>query len=265
MKYLIIVIILILIISIIYSHFVIDKTRYYIRNKKIDKNLKIIFISDLHNRNVNKKILDIIDIEKPDIVLFGGDMVDYNIDSSKSFFELVKKIKAKKYYTFGNHENYVEDIDKYIKMVKGQDLVLLNNERVDLTKNINLIGFWSDIDKYVKFKDSVLDKKYITSKIGKIDNKKFNIMLAHNPLEFKAYKDLKVDLVLSGHIHGGIIKLPCVGALLSPTYKFFPRYSDGIYYEDKTKMIVSRGIGYSKHVPIRVFNPGEVVIINLIK
>ena len=265
MKYLVLIIILILIISILYSHFVIDKRRYYIKSNKIDKNLKIIFLSDLHNRDVSKKILDIINIEKPDIVLFGGDMVEYEISTSRVFFELQKKIKEKKYYTFGNHENYVEDINKYINMVKKEDIVLLNNESKMITKNINLIGFWSDIDKYVKYKNSTLTKRYILNKIGKVDTKKFNIMLAHNPLEFDVYCQTKVDLVLSGHIHGGLFKIPFLGGLLSPNLRFFPKYYDGLYKKDNTMMIVSSGLGHSNVIPIRINNPGEVVIINLIK
>ena len=265
MKYLIIVIIIFFVLSVLYSHIVIDKTRYYIKNKKIDKNLKIIFLSDLHNRKVYKKILEIIDIEKPDIVVFGGDMVDYTIESSESFFKLIDSIKCKKYHTFGNHENYVEDIDEYISLVNKKDVVLLNNKTTEITKNINLIGFWSDIDKYQKHKDELLDKKYILNKIGKINTKKYNIMLAHNPLEFNTYTKTQADLVLSGHIHGGIVILPFLGGLLSPNIKFFPKYYAGGYKKDNTLMIVSRGLGYSKHLPFRLFNPGEVVIINLEK
>lgn len=259
------IILIFIVVSIIYSHLVINKTRYFVRNKKIDKNLKIVFISDLHNRRVVKKILEIIDIERPDIVIFGGDMVDYDIKSSKSFFEIVDKIKCKKYYVYGNHEDYVENIESYTELVKKKDLVLLNNKSDRVSSNINLIGFRSDKDKYKRFKPVLLNKKDIVNKVNKLDNKKYNILVAHNPLEFDSYVDYGADLVLSGHVHGGVIKIPFIGGLLSPTFTFLPKYYYGIYNKNKTKMIVSAGLGYARAFPIRMFNPGEVVIINLIK
>ena len=84
-------------------------------------------------------------------------------------------------------------------------------------------------------------------------------------MEFDSYVDTKADLVLSGHVHGGLIILPLIGALFSPDYTFFPKYYKDSYTKDNTKMIVSRGLGYSARIPIRINNPGEVVIINLMK
>ena len=90
-------------------------------------------------------------------------------------------------------------------------------------------------------------------------------MIAHNPLEFSSYVDSNVDLVLSGHVHGGLARIPLIGGILSPDYTFFPKYDSGMYIKKRTRMIVSRGIGYSKRIPFRIFNPGEIVIISLMK
>ena len=141
----------------------------------------------------------------------------------------------------------------------------MNNKTIKLSNNINLIGFNSDLDTYKKFHKLGLNKKIILDNINKIDLKKYNIMIAHNPLEFDSYVESKVDLVLSGHVHGGLARLPIIGGLLSPDYTFFPKYDFGMYIKDRTRMIVSRGIGYCKYIPFRIFNPGEVVIIDLIK
>ena len=154
---------------------------------------------------------------------------------------------------------------KYTDMVKKKDLVLLNNKSDKISSNINLIGFRSDKDKYKRFKPVLLNKKDIINKVNKLDNKKYNILVAHNPLEFDSYVDYGADLVLSGHVHGGVIKIPFIGGLLSPTFTFLPKYYYGVYNKSKTKMIVSSGLGYARGFPIRMFNPGEVVIINLIK
>ena len=84
-------------------------------------------------------------------------------------------------------------------------------------------------------------------------------------MEYNSYIEYGSNLVLSGHVHGGLIRLPLIGALLSPDYTFFPRYSEGLYEKNNTKMIVSRGLGYSRRLKIRINNNFEIVVINLMK
>ena len=249
------------------SHINIDITKYNIKSKKIDKNIKIAFLSDLHNRDISYKIKNILDNEKPDIVLFGGDMVNEKISKIDSFIKLNKLLKYKKYYVYGNHECKmdIDDFKEYENIINHLDLTKLNNKKINLSKKIELYGFVSEIEKYLRFKKLALDKKYIEDNIGKFNKNKFNILVAHNPLEFDSYVDTDVDLVLSGHVHGGEIKLPLIGALFSPDYSLFPKYSEGLYAKKNTKMIVSRGLGYSERLPIRILNKAEVVIINLMK
>ena len=262
-----IVILILFIVSIIYSHFVIDKTRYEFKNKKFDKNIKILFLSDLHNRKIYKIMIEIVDIEKPDIIIFGGDMTNNSIKDTKRVIELINKLNSKVYYTFGNHEELLSknDMDEYLKRLGKTNVILLNNKSINLSNNINLIGFNSGIEAYHNFNKPGLDKKYIIDKIGNINNKKYNIMIAHNPIEFDSYVESNVDLVLCGHIHGGLARLPFIGGILSPDFTLFPKYDSGLFIKGRTRMIVSRGLGYCKLIPFRIFNPGEVVIINLIK
>ena len=262
------IILIIIIISIIYSHINIDITKYEIKNKKIDKDLTIIFLSDLHNRNITKKIVDIIKNIKVDIILFGGDMINDNNSENKNFLKLYNKLKNNTiYYTFGNHEERLEDIERkeYLKKLSKTNINLLNNSKINISKNITILGLDSELLRYMKFGRKGLDKEYITNKLGTINTDKYNILLAHNPLEFNSYVDYNADLVLSGHIHGGLIRIPFIKGLLSPDISFFPKYDSGEYNSKNTKMIVSRGLGYSKRIPFRVFNPAEVVIINLKK
>ena len=259
----------ILIILLIYNSYIkFDVSKYTIKNKKIDKNYKLMFLSDLHNREVIKDITKIVLKEKPDIIIMGGDMVNENIKDTRYFIKLCKALVGNKiYYTFGNHESTMssEDMEEYLDLISKLDIELLNNSKINLSKNIKLYGFVSDLYCYRKFYKTCLSKEYIENKIGKLDNNKYNIIIAHNPLEFKSYVDYNPDLVLSGHVHGGLIKLPLIGALFSPDYTFFPKYSNGEYNKNNTKMIVSRGLGFSKRIPIRINNPAEVVIINLMK
>ena len=98
-----------------------------------------------------------------------------------------------------------------------------------------------------------------------INEDKYNILIAHNPLDAKEYSKYGFDLTLSGHVHGGLIILPFIGPVLAPEFKFFPKYSRGIYEINKMKLLVSRGLGYSRKIPVRVLNNPEVVVINLMK
>ena len=266
-KYIIVlIIVLILIISIIYSHFKIDITNFNVKDKRIDKKLKILFLSDLHNRNIVKKLIPIINNINPDIIILGGDIIDDTKKESNHFFELYNYLKKYKlYYTFGNHEERMEDEDKELfnKLLSKTNINIVNNSTIDITDNIKLLGLDNEIETYLKFGKKGLSKDYIVSKLGKIDEKKYNILVSHNPLEFDSYVEYNADLVLSGHIHGGIVRVPFIKGLLSPDISFFPKYDNGEYNLKNTKMIVSRGLGYSKRIPFRIFNPAHVVVINL--
>ena len=105
-------------------------------------------------------------------------------------------------------------------------------------------------------------KDDIISIVGENDKKLMNLMIAHNPIYFPSYKQWGADLVLSGHIHGGIIRIPGIGGLLSPDCTFFPKYDGGMFSEDGATMIVSRGLG-THTIPIRIFNPGELVCVDI--
>ena len=262
------IILIIIIISIIYSHININITKYEIKNKKIDKDLTIIFLSDLHNRNITKKIVDIIKNIKVDIILFGGDMINDDNSENKNFLKLYNELKNNTiYYTFGNHEERLEDIERkeYLKKLSKTNINLLNNSKINISKNITILGLDSELLRYMKFGRKGLNKEYITNKLGTINTDKYNILLAHNPLEFASYVQTKADLVLSGHVHGGLARLPFHIPLLSPDYTFLPKYSEGMYKKNNTTMIVSRGLGFSQRIAFRVNNPPEIIIVNLIK
>lgn len=99
-------------------------------------------------------------------------------------------------------------------------------------------------------------------RLGKIDNREYNILLVHTPFFFDGYSKWGADLVLAGHVHGGIIRLPIKGGLLSPNREFFPKYDLGEYNMGKSTMILSKGLGGSKVLP-RVNCKPEIVEITL--
>ena len=266
MIYVFIALVIIFIILVIHSYIKLDITRYEIKDKKIDKNLKIMLLSDLHNRDIKTKIDKALKQEKPDMIILSGDMINEFEGDQENFMKLVPSLeKYKTYYTFGNHEEAcIKDLKtNYKKRLEKTKLIILNDDKTKITNNIMLYGLDVDISFFEGMRKKKLDNKYIEERLGKLNKEKYNIGVAHNPLMAYAYENYGFDLVFSGHVHGGLVKLPFLGGILSPEYKFFPKYYEGIYELNKTKMVVSRGLGFCKRLPLRILNPGEIVIINL--
>lgn len=263
--YLIIIfIVIIFITSLIIGYVMIDVDKIDIVDDKIDKNIKLLLVSDLHNRRAYKKLSKIIEREKVDYYILCGDMAEYNSDN-KIFIEISQLFKNKKsFYTYGNHELLVEDLNDVLSKI-CKDIKIFNNDKCNLTDNISLYSVSPSLDYYNIYNDGVNILEEELKKIKKIDNKRYNILISHDPLNANVYTKYNFDLVLSGHVHGGIIKFPLIGGLLSPEHKFFPKYYNGLYNINNMKLIVSRGIGFSRRLPFRLFNTGHVIIVNLMK
>lgn len=255
---------------------------YNVENKKIPiefDGYSIIQVSDLHSEvfgKNNRKLLKKIDDLKPDIVVITGDLIDgenNNYQVALDFMdELIKKYKV--YYIIGNHEQksllkkYKSQYEKYFQTLYKKDFVFLDNKSVKIKRGesyINLYGLTVPYECYRYLFDDKqnidLNKNDIDNLLGKADTN-YNILLAHTPFYFDEYVKWGADLILSGHVHGGIIRIPFVGGLLSPNRKFFPKYDLGSYIKNKSEMIVSKGLGGSK-VLIRVNCRPEIVNIIL--
>ena len=234
------------------------------------KGFKIAQISDLHNAEFgkdNSKLLYILKQNRPDIIVFTGDLVDSNhtnINISLSFAKEAVKI-APCYYVPGNHEAWLDNA-KYNNLVSqliNSGVVVLDNKIVYLEKEgakIMLAGLcdpdFTDADKIEQ--NGVLDKW-----LGEIVNDdSFTVLLSHRPEAFDIYADHGIDVVFCGHAHGGQFRLPFIGGLYAPNQGFFPKYDAGVYNKGNTSMVVSRGIGNSV-IPIRVNNRPELVIAEL--
>lgn len=267
LPFLLVIVVLGIVLLVVYSNIAIDVTYFDIKTKKIKKNLKLLVLSDLHDRDINNRLINIIESEKADAIIFSGDMVDGRLNNIGTFLRLCDLLEDKEvYYTYGNHEYYLrKDFDKFDSIMKDTKVHLLNDKSVNLTKEISLNGLVCDLSYYKRSKTIKPTSEYIESKIGKLDNNKYNILVAHNPLLIDSYAKYGFDLVISGHVHGGVIILPFIGGLLSPEYKFFPKYYKGLNRVKNTDMIVSRGLGFARALPIRFNNPAEVVVINIMK
>ncbi len=232
---------------------------------------KIAHVSDLHNDTFGKdnhKLISLLKNTHPDIIAITGDIFDCHrtdVDVAISFAEKAVAI-APCYYVNGNHEQRVPEA--YAKLLEAFDeigVVVLDNETLTLTRGnetINIIGV-SDpgFETDYLFGDTEGVMRHHLNELM-TDKESFNLLLSHRPELFEVYEDFDVDLVLTGHAHGGQFRLPFVGGLYAPNQWFFPEYDAGLYTEDGTNMIVSRGIGNSLF-PFRIGNRPEIVLVEL--
>ena len=260
-----------------------EVTKYVVENKKVPKEFdgyNIVQISDLHSKlfgENNKKLIQKIKSLNPDIVVVTGDLIDGENNNYNVALDFMKEISKlyRVYYIIGNHEQkslikkYKDEYKDYFNKLHQIDFVNLDNNKVEIVKgdsNINLYGLTVPYSCYKYLFDNQettsIDIGFLEEKLGKVDREQFNILLAHTPFYFDEYEKWGADLTLCGHVHGGIVRLPLVGGLLSPDRKFFPKYDLGEYIKNKSTMIVSKGLGGSK-VLIRVNCKPEIVNIKL--
>lgn len=258
----------------------IDGNRFVIRNYKIYSNKikgaqKLVLISDLHNKSYgknNEKVLAKIEEIKPDMILVAGDLVTARPkESAEVALSFVKHISdlCPVYYGMGNHEYrlrlYPENyqIKEYEEKIREMGIILLDNECIGAGENLSIAGLSIEKKYYKRFEKHFMEKSYIEKEVGQCDESAFQILIAHNPEYFDAYVNWGADLTVSGHVHGGIMRLPILGGVISPRLTLFPQYDGGLFQKNNKIMIVSRGLGMHT-LPIRIFNPGELVVVELL-
>lgn len=230
---------------------------------------RIAQVSDLHNAEFgdgNQRLLDMLREAEPDMIAITGDLIDSrktNIAVALAFAEEAVRI-APCYYVSGNHEARVPEYRELKAGLEAAGVTVLDDARVEIEisgKSITVIGvndpsFHAD---YLTSDAAVMDRKLSELPSEDAD---FTILLSHRPELFDTYVAHNMDLVLTGHAHGGQFRLPLIGGLLAPNQGLFPKYDDGLYSEGNTNMIVSRGLGNSI-IPFRFNNRPEVVLIEL--
>ncbi len=240
-------------------------THYIYVSEKISEDLagyRIVQISDLHNATFgkdNQRLMKKIEELNPDMIVITGDMVDSNrpnVDVALDFATQAAKI-CPTYYVTGNHENWLstEDKQRLLKGLSDAGVICLSDETTDIkVKNstFTLIGL----------NDESLRGNTLQNLVKNQDEAQLQILLAHEPQYLEKYAMAKVDLVLTGHAHGGQFRIPFVGGLVAPDQGFFPEYTEGVHVDGQTTMVISRGLGNSV-VPLRLFNLPEIVCIDL--
>ncbi len=245
-------------------------------NPKLPENFKgyrILQVSDLHNKDFHGRLTKIIKEAKPDIIVITGDLIDHRKTNLEVAVEFIRDIKdiAPIYYVTGNHEQASKELEPLMKELEALGVDIIDNEYRELSEGSQSIGIMGIADPTIQQRlggyDWMDQYGYVHSwllKLLKDVETDFNILLSHRPEEFESYSAAAIDLVFSGHAHGGQIRIPFIGGVIAPHQGFFPKYTSGIYTDGTTSMVVSRGLGNSLF-PLRVLNPPEVVVVTLSK
>ena len=267
------VVLIVLVVWIAWGNTALELNTYDISSSRLPESFdsyRIAHVSDLHNAEMgkgNEKLLAMLRDADPDMIAITGDLIDSrntNVDIALQFIQEAVKI-APCYYVTGNHEARVNEYEELKTGMASAGVIILEDAQTEISmegQTITLIGindpsFQTD---YL-FGDS---ETVMSSKLAELhtDGDGFTILLSHRPELFNTYVDYDIDLVLSGHAHGGQFRLPFIGSLVAPNQGLFPKYDAGIYTDGNTNMIVSKGIGNSI-LPFRINNRPEVIIIEL--
>ena len=262
-----------LVIGIAWGNTALELNTYTISSSKLPQSFdgyRIAHVSDLHNTEMgknNEKLLAMLRDADPDMIAITGDLIDSrntDIEVALKFVREAVKI-APCYYVTGNHEARVNEYGELKAGMETAGVTVLEDVRTEISMEgatITLIGVNDpSYQTDYLFGDS---ETVLNTKLEKLhtENGEFTVLLSHRPELFDTYADHGLDLVLSGHAHGGQFRLPFIGGLVAPNQGLFPEYDAGIYTEGNTNMLVSRGVGNSI-LPFRINNRPEVILIEL--
>ena len=243
---------------------------------------RLALLADLHNKSYgpdNRLLLEEIRKNHPDGILIAGDLIISDRKKQEvhkdAAYQLLIALAAEYpvYLGNGNHEHrmrefpdsFAGEYDSYIRMLRSCGIHTLVNGH--LTQQIGgalvtIYGFELDFSYYKRFTRKPFAVTCLTDALGTPDPGHYNILIAHNPVYFPQYAKWGADLTVSGHLHGGIIRIPGIGGLITPQAKLFPKYDAGYFEEQGRSLIVSRGLG-SHTVNLRIFNPAELIFIDI--
>lgn len=276
----IVVLVTLLIILCVYYNKALKCVYYRIPKEGIPRDFlgsKIVLLTDLHESEFgknNRRLIEKIDKEHPDYIMIAGDMLvkGRKMKTDKTLYLLENLSKRYSiYYAPGNHEEYLEQLfengeyKEFIQKLTKLGVKYLANDSAFLKKGnsqIAVTGLHLQKRYFAKFYEKVtFDVENMTELLG-APKGEYQILLAHNPNYFDVYERWGADLVLSGHVHGGIVILPFLGGVISTTYELFPKYDFGMFQEENARMVLSKGLGVHT-IKLRLFNVPEISVITL--
>lgn len=224
---------------------------------------RIVQVSDLHDAQFgegNDKLVRLVREAQPDVIFITGDVIDSNRYDLAQSMEAVRGLLqiADVYYVLGNHEVATNEVPKIYQELKMAGVTILPNTSLTLERQGEQIAI-------VGIEDPLMNKsteEMLELATANVPSEQFTLLLAHRPEMISVYADYQMDVVFSGHAHGGQIRIPGLGGLIAPGQGWLPTYTAGPYERQQTTMVVSRGLGNSV-VPQRLLNLPEVVMVEL--
>lgn len=237
-------------------------TRYDYSSSKLPasfEGFKILQITDLHCKSFGHEQSDLISqihACNPDIIVMTGDIIDKDSTSVKPVYDLIVGLDRQYpiYYVSGNHELEYTAAQCYSEMLDifySYQVTILDDQMVELERDNARISLYGQ-----KFRS-----RYVVQYLTQPDTEQFNILLYHAADFFDLIAPFQYDLVFSGHLHGGAIRLPFFGGVFSPGGTFFPNYDKGMFVEASSTLISGVGLGESR-IP-RFYNDPELVLVTL--
>lgn len=265
------------------GNFGLSVSRYDLTIKGLSKpfsGIRIVQISDLHDSsfgNGNERLIKRIESLKPDLVLVTGDLISSGDTDFQPALSLMAGLAAKYLtcFSLGNHEQIhawfmEEQQPTFLEKLQAFGVHVLDNRRMEWTRGdavLDIYGYTGDLASYsgvdvlAASGVSLSDPSPLFEKLGK-PRERITLLMAHNPDYFESYAAWGADVVFAGHLHGGVLRLPFIGGVLSPSREWFPHYDAGLFRNGDTVMVVNRGLGNSI-VPVRIFNMPDISLITL--
>ena len=239
---------------------------YTVVSPKLTAEVRLAVVTDFHSSDNADDVVAMVTSCAPDAVLMVGDMFDDDIANrpTERTLSLMRQLSAQYpcYYVSGNHEAWTGEMDALYQQTEEAGVTVLRMSSGVLTVRGQRIALCGIPDPYeMVFSGAPDTEEQLRQALEDVDSADFTVLLAHRPELLAKYAQFPLDLVVSGHAHGGQVRIPGVlNGLYAPNQGWFPKLAGGAYTQDGTTLIVSRGLAVRTRLP-RIFNRPEVVLV----
>lgn len=242
---------------------------YTVVSPKLTTEVRLAVVTDFHSSDNADDVVAMVASCAPDAVLLVGDLFDDDIANrpTERTLSLMRQLSAQYpcYYVSGNHEAWTGEMDALYQQTEEAGVMVLRMSSGVLTVRGQRIALCGIPDPYeMVFSGAPDTEEQIRQAMENVDSADFTVLLAHRPELLAKYAQFPFDLVVSGHAHGGQVRIPGVlNGLYAPNQGWFPKLAGGAYTQDGTTLIVSRGLAVRTRLP-RIFNRPEVVLVRCV-
>lgn len=242
---------------------------YTVASPKLTAEVRLAVVTDFHSSDNADDVVAMVASCAPDAVLMVGDMFDDDIANrpTERTLSLMRQLSAQYpcYYVSGNHEAWTGEMDALYQQTEEAGVTVLRMSSGVLTVRGQRIALCGIPDPYeMVFSGAPDTEEQLRQALEDVDSADFTVLLAHRPELLAKYAQFPLDLVVSGHAHGGQVRIPGVlNGLYAPNQGWFPKLAGGAYTQDGMTLIVSRGLAVRTRLP-RIFNRPEVVLVRCV-